>query len=252
MTFVDRVNHVIRTGDPIEVNKLVAETIDPVNPIESRITHFDILIQSIQHPAYYSEYILTHTDDVLIVEKLFETLDYIIPSGLNTCLNSVSNMEILRYIVFHPYAMFDISYMTFEPLRMAVMGAQLERLSLFVSAYGTSLNVHVRGLSTMDKSSVEIAVMFGYDDVILIFHDAGLTCSSEYYSDDTNEYIRTVIMKRSLEKVHVLDAITDLYLKTDTFDDELFKTMFAYTYDPLTRLSNTASLIIDICRQIDR
>jgi len=87
-----------------------------------------MIMQSIKNPDDYALYILNTTDDILIVEKLFEVTNYVIPRGLNACLSTITNMNVIRYITSHTYARFNVAYKTYEPLRLAVLNGDLERI----------------------------------------------------------------------------------------------------------------------------
>lgn len=53
---------------------------------------------------------LSVTSDVLIVEVILEAIEYDVFDELNACLSSVTNLNVLRYLICHDAALFDIGY----------------------------------------------------------------------------------------------------------------------------------------------
>lgn len=233
----------IRDNGSYDLNlEMILSVVDPKNEIESRLTKFDLILHSIDNMDDYASEILNVTDDVLIVEKLFEAIEYVVPRSLNRCLTTIKNMEILSYVTEHPFARFNIAYCSFEPLRMAVLNMDLHRLRVFISSYGNRVNINDRGLTTMGKSALGLAVAFGYDNIILMFHESGLQFDKQILTPDELSYIQRVVRDRAVVRCQLFSDIVINFIDTGEVDSKLMGSLLSYNCNPLTVITTLATI----------
>jgi hypothetical protein len=209
-----RINEVIKNvkllkepGNEMEFRSELLWVVDPRHFDDITLFTFNLMITSVGSVKEYARDVLHLTDNVRVVEILLEAMRYTIPRHLNSCLYTIMNMEILHYILSHARARFIISYKTSEPLRVTVMNNDIERLVTFIQT--SPLDVHSSGTSTLGKSSVELAVLFQYTDILTMFIELGVDCTRPRYSEVVNKYVRKLELLLCVNKIKILDEVVD-------------------------------------------
>ena len=241
--YTNKIFQLKTTGDFDQVMDTVTYLFDDNNEEfnESQRLHlFDLLLASLDHVDDYAIDILLVAKDVTMVEKTLSALSYKVHRSLNTVLSKITNLEILNYIVTHPYAKFKVGYRQSEPLRFATLNGQINRISILLR--GRHANVHSRGLTTNGKSSVELAVMFDNKTAIRMFLGSGFMCTHESYTQFINNYVSRVELQMSMEKIKLVSFLNDKYVKDGDLDFNAMLKLTEDTTDPLKELSISATL----------
>ena len=208
---------------------------------EQRITLFDNLLGTIRHVDNYALDILLVATDVRMIEILLQALSFKIHRSLNSCLTRIKNIEVLWYLVTHPYANFKVGYRQSEPLRFAVLNNEIEIVRIFMMGYRQA-SIHTRGLTTNGKSAVELAVMFDNKAIIKTFLERGLTCMHDSYTKFVNNYVSQVETDQSIQKIGLISLLNDKYIRNGTLDFQTMLQLLEDNPDPLKELGVTATL----------
>lgn len=141
-----------------------------------------------------------------VIEEVLSKLSYEVPRRLNACLRDIQDKGLLKYLLHHPRAKFMIRYHQSECIRIATLNGDVARLKIFMSA--SHVNVHSSGQNTMDKTSVQLAIIFGYKDVMFLFFSHGHDCTHGYYTEEMN---RSVVQLQLEYRQEVLKGAHSLF-----------------------------------------
>jgi hypothetical protein len=133
---------------------------------------------------------ITNAVSIELVDVVLSVINYTVPRYLNICLQRVKNLTILSYLLSHPRARFLVGYRQWECVRLAVLDGDFLRVNTFI--INSNVDIHSAGLTTMDKTCVEIACMFDYNNIINLFIGHGLNCLNTTYSDKVQRHIITL------------------------------------------------------------
>lgn len=207
---------------------------------KQRLIIFDILLKTVSHPDDYAFDIIIIATDVRFIEILLAALNYKIHRSLNACLQKIDDLEVLRYLVTHPYANFKVGYKQSEALRQAVLNYQVEKVRIFLC--GRYYNVHARGLTTNSKSAVELAVMFDMKKIIKMFLEKGIKCTNDEYNNFVNKYVSNIECEQSIKKIELISFLNDSYLKNGELNFAAMVKLMEYNSEPMKEFSTTATL----------
>lgn len=236
--FANRIIKLESNEDSDQVMKMVSVLFDENNEQfneTQRLSLFDLLLTTISHVDNYATDILIVANDIHMVEKTLSALSYTVHRSLNACLSIIANLEILNYIVTHPYAKFRVNYRQSEALRYAVLNCEMDRLGVLL--LGRHGDVHDRGSTTNGKSAVELAVMFDNKMAIKMFLGAGFVCVNDGYTQFVNNYVSDIELQRSVEKIELVSVLNDKYVRDGELDFKSMLKLTEDTVDPLKELS---------------
>lgn len=239
--FIECLNSAIKAGDNEKIGKYIEPLLYSSSDDTQRLPKFDILMSMVKNPILFAFDILTQTDDILIVERLLQALDYKVNRSLNACLLVIMNMDVLSFIVNHPYAKFNVGYKTFEPVRLAVLNMDIERLAIFMSS--KKVDIHASGQTTMNKSAVEIAVMFHYDQILLMFIEHGLKCTHKNYSMVVNNYVTALETKTKKDKMKIVCDVVDDMLSDVGIQQSSLNELFRHSNNTLLQFADSLYLV---------
>lgn len=205
-----------------------------------RADFFSTLLTCIEHVDNYAYDMLLILTDITLIEILFMKLDYKIHRSLNSVLSRIKDFSILRYLVTHPYAKFRVGYKQSEPLRFAVLNNELQRLNILLS--GKRVDIHAKGMTTNNKSVVELAVMFNNKKAIKMFLERGYMCTNDEYSNFVNDYINSVECEWSIEKIQLISFLNDSYMQNGMLEFNYMLRLMENNSEPLKELSTVATL----------
>lgn len=208
---------------------------------ENRLVKIESALICINNPSEYACDILMNTNDTCVVDILLKIIEYKIPRGLNSLLSTIPNLSILAHLLIHPNIRFNVAYNNYEPLRIAVLNMDIDRISLFITTRPGTIDIHASGMTTMNKSSVELAVTFDYKNIILMFINDGMECNHEKYSDDVNDYVNALKRQYALENLKTMSDLVDSALTTGVISGSKIHDLFRHSNDKLHEFASTVS-----------
>lgn len=247
--FTNLVNSLKENEDNDSIVDNLFVVIDSVND-SNQYQKFDMLIGIMDKDLLkdVAFNIIVGTHDIIIVEKTLSALEYVIPRRLNRCLQVINDMEILEFLMTHQVVRFNLAYRNWEALRMSVLNNDHVRVRLFLASRKHMINVHSRGINTMNKSVVEIAVMYEHDDIIRSMIEVGIECEDEQYSKRINDYVRKIKTDMDIRKICLLEEIASSYTHKPrgSADVALVGEFFKNVPGDLDRLSSISVLLLNM------
>lgn len=137
------------------------------------------------HSNAYSVIVNATTKEV--IDLMLRALNNTIPRGLNVVLRDVACLEMLEYLLRHARARFNVGYHQYECVRVATLNGDVNRVNVFLNC--STVNIHASGRNTMDKTCVELAVVFNYSEIVDLFIARGLKVTHAGYSDRVNRHV---------------------------------------------------------------
>jgi len=131
--------------------------------------------------------VLVNASNTEIIDMMLQSLNYSIPRGLNVILQDIRELDKLEHLLNHPRARFNVGYRQYSCVRTAIVNGDIKRVNVFLN-YST-VNIHIAGNNTMDKTCVELAVELNYTEILYLFIARGLTVTHPGYSDNVNKHI---------------------------------------------------------------
>lgn len=157
--------------------------------------------------------VLTNTKSTAVVDIMLNSINNTITRSLNKVLTYITDLNILIYILNHPKARFNPGYRQFECVRIATLNGNLDRVRVFID--NAVVNIHSSGKSTLDKTCVELAVIFNYHNIIELFIDNGLKVISAQYTDQINRELIKITINYQKRISNALYKLNDMYFKNN-------------------------------------
>lgn len=157
--------------------------------------------------------VLTNTKSPAVVDLMLNSINNTVSRGLNKVLRDITDLDMLRYLLKHPRARFNPGYRQFECVRTATLNGYLDRVRVFVD--NAVINIHSSGRNTMDKTCVELAVIFNYHEIIELFIERGFKVTSTGYTDKINRELMKITMNYHKRISNALYKLNDMYFKNN-------------------------------------
>lgn len=179
----------------------------------SNVVAVGYMLSKIRDPFLLATSLMCETTDVLVAEKILESIEFTVFARLNSCLTKMKTTDVLAYLVNHDVARFDLSYNNSECLRHATMNNDYEKVKMLMTCrQRMTLKLTWRGNDTFGKSSIELAFKNNNDDILRLFLNSGLRCAEPSFSIPLIEKITEVVKHKCSDRIKSRRQIFELYM----------------------------------------